>query len=205
MSVRIELMPDPVRHGLARTGGVTCEQEALITVDRATFEAIWTPSTLELLARSYWDFIRRRTLGAIRVAYRGEEPKVALFGRIPLLRFRAPLFSTGDREASVQWPIEKGLLVSREGRGQGYLRIAVDREAGSSAECPQLRVSSTVSNFYPWIRGTGWFARTGTWIYSQTQLRIHIAVTRGFLRSLDEIPDEVLRRGVGPQAPDSSS
>lgn len=205
MSVRIELMPDPVRRGLASSGGITCEQEALITVDRATFEEIWTPSTLELLARSYWDYIRDRTLGAIRVVYRGEEPVVALFGRIPLLRFRAPVFSTADREASVRWPIEKGLLVSREGRGQGYLRIAAIREGGDGSENPRLRVSSTVSNFYPWIRGTGWFARAGTWIYSQTQLRIHIAVTRGFLRSLDGIPGEVIRRGAGPQSPESSS
>ncbi|MDQ5895304.1 MAG: hypothetical protein QG596_1565 [Actinomycetota bacterium] len=200
MSVRIELMPDPIRHGLARSGGVTCEQAALITVDRATFEEIWTPSTLELLARSYWAFIRRRTLGTIRVVYRGEAPVVALFGRIPLLRFQPPVFSTGDREASVQWPIEKGLLVSQEGRGQGYLRIGAVRESGGSKDHPQLRVSSSVSNFYPWIRGAGWFARTGTWIYSQTQLRIHIAVTKGFLRSLDGIPAEVIHRGAGSQS-----
>ena len=200
MSVRIELMPDPIRQGLAKSGGVTCVQEALITVDRATFEEIWTPSTLELLARSYWAYIRRRTLGAIRVVYRGEAPVVALFGRIPLLRFQPPVFSTGDREASVQWPIEKGLLVSREGRGQGYLRISAARESGGSEDHPQLRVSSSVSNFYPWIRGAVWFARMGTWIYSQTQLRIHIAVTKGFLRSLDEIPAEVIHRGAGSQS-----
>jgi hypothetical protein len=48
------------------------------------------------------------------------------------------------------------------------------------------------------LRGTGRFARFGTWLYSQTQLRIHILVTKGFLRSLDELPDEVLRRGVSP-------
>ena len=199
MGVRIELMPDPSLHGLAATGGVTCEQEALITVDQATFEAIWTPSTLELLARSYWDYIRRRTLGAIRVTHQGEGPVVALFGRIPLLRFQPPVFSTAAREASVHWPIEKGMQVSREGRGQGYLRIAASREGGSREGDPRLRVSSTVSNFYPWIRGAGWFSRTGTWIYSQTQLRIHIAVTRGFLRSLDGIPEEVLQRGAEPQ------
>ena len=46
------------------------------------------------------------------------------------------------------------------------------------------------------MRGSGRFARLGTWIYSQTQLRVHIVVTRGFLSSLDELPDEVIRRGV---------
>ncbi|HMU26453.1 MAG TPA: hypothetical protein PKA56_10795 [Solirubrobacterales bacterium] len=198
MSVRIELMPDPVRHGLARTGGVTCEQEAVITVDRETFEQIWTPSTLELLARSYWDYIRRFTLGAIRVQYRVDSQTVTLLGRVPLLRFRTPVFSTGNDRASIEWPVEKGLLVARDGRGKGFLRIEASRGQAEDAGCPTLMVSSTVSNFYPWLRGTGRFARFGTWLYSQTQLRIHILVTKGFLRSLDELPDEVLRRGVSP-------
>lgn len=198
-------MPDPSLRGLASTGGVTCQQEALITVDSATFDAIWTASTLELLARSYWDYIRRRTLGAIRVTYREGKPTVALLGRVPLLRFQAPAFATGPERASVEWPIERGILVARDGRGRGFLRISAEREPEGENSERQLRVSSTVSNFYPWIRGGGRFARLGTWIYSQTQLRIHIAVTRGFLRSLDEIPEEVIRRGAGPQSPDSSS
>lgn len=197
MSVRVELRPDPVRRGLALTGGVTCEQEALVTVDRETFEQIWTPSTLELLARTYWDYIRKRSLGTIRVTYTGGNPTVALFGRVPLLRFRPPVFVTSPEKASVEWPIDRGLLVSRNGRDKGFLRIAAIR-ADEGPDFPTLRVCSTVSNFYPWIRGTGRFARFGTWLYSQTQLRIHIAVTRGFLSSLDELPDEVLRRGVEP-------
>ena len=41
-----------------------------------------------------------------------------------------------------------------------------------------------VRNFYPWLRGTGPFARVGVWIYAQTQQRIHRTVTRGFLRRL---------------------
>ena len=39
-------------------------------------------------------------------------------------------------------------------------------------------------NFYPWLRGSGRFARFGAWLYSQTQLRIHVLVCNGFLRSL---------------------
>jgi hypothetical protein len=41
-----------------------------------------------------------------------------------------------------------------------------------------------VRNFYPWLRGSGAFARVGVWIYAQTQQRIHRAVTRGFLERL---------------------
>jgi len=92
----------------------------------------------------------------------------------------------------VTWRIERGLLVAREGRGKGYLRIAVERlddaETRASAPPPpgrvRLRLEAAVANFYPWLRGTGWFARFGTWLYSQTQLRIHVLVTNGFLRSL---------------------
>jgi len=200
VSVQIELLPDPVRHGLATTGGVTCEQTAVITVDQETFEQIWTPSTLELLARTYWRFIRKRSLGAIRVVYRPGSQTVVLFSRrIPLLRFDSPTFHTGGEGAYVEWPIDKGLLVARAGRDQGFLRIAVKNEGGSDGGSRQrLEVSSTVSNFYPWLRGSGWFARVGTWIYSQTQLRSHIWITKGFLRSLEDLPDEVLKQGEDP-------
>jgi hypothetical protein len=61
-----------------------------------------------------------------------------------------------------------------------------------------MTVTSEVVNFYPWIRGTGWFSRLGTWIYSQTQLRIHMWLTRGYLRSLRDVPEEVLRAGEDP-------
>ena len=50
----------------------------------------------------------------------------------------------------------------------------------------RLRIRASVANFYPFLRGSGWFARIGSWIYSQTQLRIHVLVTRGFLRSLQD-------------------
>ncbi len=203
MSVEIELLPDPVRHGLATSGGVKCTQKAVITVDQEVFEQIWTPSTLELLARSYWQFIRRRTLGAIRVSYEpGSQTVVLVSRRIPLLTFRSPEFQTGGDEASVTWPIERGLLVARAGRDEGFLRIAVEH----SGECEgrpgrqRLVVTSEVSNFYPWIRGSRWFARLGTWIYSQTQLRTHIWVTKGFLKSLEDLPDEVLKQGEDPDS-----
>ncbi len=44
-----------------------------------------------------------------------------------------------------------------------------------------------VENFYPLLRGSGPFARMGSRFYAATQLRIHVLVTRGFLRSLAEL------------------
>jgi hypothetical protein len=201
MSVEIDLMPDPVRRGLATEGPIGCAQTALITVDEVEFEQLWTPSTLELLARSYWRFLRRRSLGLVRMSYGPGYRSINLVTeRIPLLKFLEPEFETGAGHGLVKWPIDRGLLVASEGRGQGYLKIEVRRdEQRPSADGRQsMTVTSEVVNFYPWIRGTGWFSRLGTWIYSQTQLRIHMWLTRGYLRSLRGVPEEVLRAGEDP-------
>ena len=47
-----------------------------------------------------------------------------------------------------------------------------------------MLVSAEVANFYPGLRVGGPLARVGAWIYNQTQMRIHVFVTHGFLRSL---------------------
>lgn len=196
-------MPDPVRTGLATTGPIGCAQTALITVEDDLFGQLWTPSTLELLARSYWRFIRKRSFGLIRVGYSPGSRSVNLISsRIPLLRFHEPEFESGPDFGSVKWPIDRGLLVAGEGRGNGYLKIEVRRDSTRpTREGHQaMTVTSEVVNFYPWLRGTGWFARTGTWLYSQTQLRIHLWVTRGYLRSLADLPSSVIRQGAGPAA-----
>jgi hypothetical protein len=119
---------------------------------------------------------------------------------IPLLKFLEPQFEVGGDYGLVKWPINRGLLVAREGRGQGYLKIEVrrDEQRPSADGRESMTVTSEVVNFYPWIRGTGWFSRLGTWIYSQTQLRIHMWLTRGYLRSLRDVPEEVLRAGEDP-------
>lgn len=201
MSVEIDLMPDPVRHGLAPTGPIGCAQTALITVEDDLFDQLWTPSTLELLARSYWRFIRKRSLGLIRMSYGPDSRSVNLLTpRIPLLRFHEPEFETGPEFGLVRWPIDRGLLVAGEGRGNGYLKIEVRRDSARPARQGHqaMTVTSEVINFYPRLRGTGWFARTGTWIYSQTQLRIHLWVIRGYLRSLADLPSSVIREGEDP-------
>ena len=203
MTIEIELEPDPVRRGLATRGPVECAQTAVVTVDDELFEQIGAPSTLELLARSYWRFLSRRSLGAIKVSYGPDSREVHLFTRrITLLRFHAPKFRTGDEFGEVEWPIARGLLVASEGREQGYLKMRVSHgEEGHRDGTESFTVTSEVANFYPWIRGSGWFSRMGTWLYSQTQFRIHIWITKGFLRSLSDLPGEVLRRGEDPGSP----
>ena len=196
-------MPDPVRQGLATSGPTGCSQSALVTVKDDLFEQLWTPSTLELLARAYWSFIRRRSFGLIRMGSGPNSRSVNLVSkRIPLLRFHEPEFESGADHGWVKWPIDRGLLVAAEGQGHGYLKIEahLDPERSTRPGYQAMTVTSEVVNFYPWLRGSGWFARLGTWLYSQTQLRIHLWVTRGYMRSLADLPASVIRQGADPGA-----
>ena len=144
------------------------------------------------MARAYWAFLRRMSLGIIRVEYAATSRTVAAFGRIPLLRFGAPRYETEEGRGRVTWPIDRGLLVAREGRGKGALRVSIERcdrdgvddEADAGLDHVRLIAKVEVENFYPGIRGRGRFSRFGAWFYAQTQLRIHVIVCNGFLRSL---------------------
>jgi hypothetical protein len=184
--VEVRLIPEPDGEKVPESGSVISVQEAEFELPVDVLESLWTPEYLERLARSYWRFLSRITLSLIRVVYGDDFRSVVLLSpRLPLLRFRAPEYETGGEAASVTWRIERGLLVAREGRDHGHLRIEVTRcGAGASPSLARLRVRVEVRNFYPWIRGRGRFARFGTWIYANTQLRIHVLVCRLFLRSL---------------------
>ena len=176
------------------SGAVTSVQEAEVMLPRAMLDALWRPEYLERLARAYWRHINRATLGLVRIVYTPVSRAAVLLTRhLPLLIFQAPRYEAAADRGAVTWPIERGLLVAREGRDDGFLRISVARDdmgaaaagngAGASPEV-RLRVRLEVQNFYPWLRGGGRFARIGAWIYSQTQLRIHVLICNAFLRSL---------------------
>ena len=60
------------------TGAVRSVQRADLLLDEAALEEIWTPVHLERLARTYWRFLTRVTLGLIRVRYSEEGRTVVL-------------------------------------------------------------------------------------------------------------------------------
>ena len=168
------------------TGAIGSVQEAEVDLPREALDRLWHQANLERLAAAYWRHVTRATLGVFRVEYGSDSPEVVLVSRpLTVLRFRAPRYETGPEFGSVTWPIDRGLLVAKRGRGTGMLRILVWRlpAEGDSADA-RIRVRLEVRNFYPWLRGGGLFARLGAWIYAQTQLRIHVAVCNSFLRSL---------------------
>jgi hypothetical protein len=165
----------------APSGAVRSTQAAELIMPRATLEAIWTPMHLERLARTYWRFLSRCTLGLIRVVYSERERFVVLLGRpLVLLRFQAPEYEMTAERGMVRWRIASGLLVSRRGRGGvGYLQIDVRRRPDRAPDRARVQVEVEVASFYPAI-ALGISRR----LYGVTQSRIHVIVTHGFLRSL---------------------
>ncbi len=183
---RVTVLPDPETGPIDTAGAVKSVQEATVEMPLDAYREMWRPEYLERLARSYWAFLTKISLGAIRVVYEPASRTVVFISpRLPLLRFRKPDYTIGPGLGQVTWRIERGLLVAPNGRGQGMLRITVRShapEGESDTAC--IRVRTEVSNFYPFLRGGGWFARVGVQLYSATQVRIHTWVTHGFLRSL---------------------
>jgi hypothetical protein len=188
----VRILREPERDEVSETGAVSSVQEADAAVPCDLLDRLWKPEYLERLARSYWRFLTRISLGLIRVVYAPDSRTVVLLSRhLPLLRFRRPEYEASGEKGAVTWRIERGLLVAQEGRDRGFLRIDVERRRDPGPRgldpgpgCELVRVRVEVRNFYPWIRGRGRFARFGTWLYSNTQLRIHSLVCRLFLRSL---------------------
>jgi len=190
---------DPEEHTRTdpSTGAVTSIQAADLTMPEEVLDELWTPTNLERLARTYWRFLSRATLGLVRVKYtEGERYVVLLFKPFKLLTFQAPEYEMDGERGIVRWRIEKGLLVSRRGRGgDGYLEIDVQRCPSDEPGKAKLHVEVEVANFYPSIA-----SGIGRWFYANTQSRIHVIVTHGFLRSLARL--DLAESRVGRFAPD---
>ena len=174
-------------------GGVGSRQVAEVTVPRAELDKIWSPEYLERLARTYWSFLSRFSLGLIRVLYSESSREVVFVTRpFVLLRLHKPVYEVDADGGTVTWPIDRGVLVARQGRGRGFLRLSVRREpVADGASEVTVTVSSEVVSFYPTIA-----ARFSRWIYEQTQLRVHVLVTHAFLRSLANLELEPSRVGA---------
>jgi hypothetical protein len=175
-------------------GAVRSIQGADVTMPEGELEALWTPLYLERLARTYWKYLSRVSLGLIRVEYTPTERRVVLLRRpVVLLRFGAPEYEITDGRGIVRWRIHDGVLVAR--RDQGYLEIDVRRTDAERPGYARAHVEVEVANFYPAI--ATWVAR---WFYKVTQSRIHVFVTHGFLRSLAR--RELEQSAVGRFEPD---
>ena len=214
---RILNRPKPVAHALILTAddhtvydgecGVRSVQEADLILPTEALDEIWNPHHLERLARTYWRWLSRATLGIVSVDYQQDQRQVKALGLIPLLTFQAPEYEMDEHRGIVRWRIERGILVAQRGRGgAGYLEIDIQRRPSLDYDGSSIaHVEVEVSNFYPAIASS-----ISRWLYENTQSRIHVIVTHGFLRglaslnlaeskvrrfaSIDELPDPVPAR-----------
>ena len=187
---RVKILDVP-ESGSSPQGSVSTKQEAEVTLPRAELDDIWSPEYLERLARTYWRFLTRVSLGLLRVRYSEDGREIVLVGRpFVLLTFHRPDYEIEGDCGTVTWRMKEGLLVAPTGRSKGYLRLSVKRppadgeEEHPGSDLVTGTVTSEVANFYPLLAGWGWFSRVGRYLYRITQLRIHVIVTHAFLRSL---------------------
>ena len=164
-------------------GSVTSIQSANVRLNTDALTMIWSEHWLERLARSYWAYLSKFTLGLIRVHYSPEGREVVLlFKPLRLFTFSPPEYELDEHHGSVTWRIARGLLVATP--NEGLLRIAVTRPNDGTSVNPNalnesVRIDVEVRNFYPAIA-----AKLSDHLYRWTQSAIHVIVTYGFLRSL---------------------
>jgi hypothetical protein len=180
---------------IQKDGAVRSVQSAKVTVDEEDMEGLWTPANLENLARTYWRFLSRVTLGFIRVVYDQDSRSVVFLAKpLTLLRFDKPDYTIEDDHGVVTWKIRGGLLVARAGRGSGFLRLDVRREPEPWEGRREMLIEVEVANFFPSIA-----SGIGVPFYEMTQSAIHVLVTNAFLRSLAKL--DLAQSKVGILAP----
>lgn len=192
MPARAAIVSPPRSTVIASDGAVRSAQSAELTLAQAELDRLWTAANLENLGRTYWRFLSRVTLGLIRVRYGANERRVVFLGRpFTLLRFEAPEYIVEADHGEIKWQIRDGMLVSRSGRGCGFLGIDVRRlDDGGEDGRARIRIEVEVANFYPAIASS-----FSTPVYEATQSSIHVLVTHAFLRSLATL--DLARSKVG--------
>ncbi|HEX4563866.1 MAG TPA: hypothetical protein VH115_05370 [Solirubrobacteraceae bacterium] len=163
------------------TCAVQSVQTAEIEMTIASLDEIWSARNLERLARTYWRFLSRATLGLVRVSYRKSGRAIVLIARpLTLISFHPPEYELSQERGIVRWRIAGGLLVARRRiTAGGHLQIEVRREGITPDGRARLLVEVAVRNFYPSIA-----TRISRRLYDATQSRIHVIITKAFLRSL---------------------
>jgi LPXTG-motif cell wall-anchored protein len=194
------VIADPKDHTtIDNSGAVRSVQAANVDMPEAELDSLWQASSLERLARTYWWYLSRISLGLIRVHY-SEEGRSVVFITKPfvMLSFHPPEYEMSADRGVAKWRIRDGLLVGR--RDDGYLEIDVRRCASEHEGYGRVHVEVEVASFYPRL------ARPFKWFYVNTQSRIHVIVTHGFLKRLARLELEESAVGRfsedGPKEPE---
>ena len=117
------------------TGAVRSVQRAEVLIEREALEEIWTPMHLERLARTYWRFLTRVTLGLIRVRYSERGRAVVLLTEpLRLLTFEAPEYEM-DAHARARALADRARPARRAPRPRRR-RLPADRGAAAARRRP---------------------------------------------------------------------
>ncbi|HEX3873258.1 MAG TPA: hypothetical protein VHW26_03855 [Solirubrobacteraceae bacterium] len=193
---------DPGGRPTIDASGARSVQAAELTIGQSAVDALWSPAGLDRLGRTYWRFLRRLTLGLIRVIHAPDARLllVLLARPVVLLAFDPPEYVLDDDHRLIRWRIRGGLLVARPAGPSrppagpepgGLLEIELRRIRATVPATAGVRLQIAVTGFDPAI------ARLlGPTVYAATQGRIHVILTHAFLRSL-------ARTRPAPQAPRS--
>ena len=67
-AITVRVLPDPERGPVTPDGPLRSVQEAELSMQSSLLDELWHPETLERLARGYWRYLNRISLGLLRVA-----------------------------------------------------------------------------------------------------------------------------------------
>ena len=198
------VLAEPADHTtMDARGAVRSVQAAELTLPAAALAELWSPMHLERLARTYWRFLSRCTLGLIRVKYDDDERAVVFLTRpFVLLRFHAPEYEMDARarRRALADRQRRARLARRRTAATATCRSRSSAARRSTAETARVHVEVEVANFYPALASA-----VARWFYSATQSRIHVIVTHGFLRSLArlDLAESVVGRYAAPDDVDA--
>lgn len=146
------------------------------SVQALDFQQVHFPTTFRAAEEAgifYFTYLGGLRPPFLRVRYReGHGPEVRLFGLL-LLAFGAPRVTTRRDVAAVRFPIEAGLLVQRQMRNRGELRLEIHPH----------RLLMAVEGYYASLIGPGG-SEFRSALYERTQGAIHLRVAERFLDDL---------------------
>lgn len=158
-------------------------QAAELTVSPDAVDAVMSLTGLDRLGRTYWRFLRRSSLGLIRVVQTPDRELVVLLGRpLVLLAFGSPEYLLEDDHGRVRWPILGGLLACTrpsDPAPAGLLQIELRLPHRATGGPTVVHIEVAVLDYRPAIA-----RRFGPAVYAATQVRVHTVLTHMFMRSL---------------------
>ena len=152
-------------------GAARSVQAAELTIPADALLELWSPETLERLARTYWRFLERSSLGLIRVRYCEHDRAVVLLCRpFVLIGFDPPEYELrrGPRPRALADPPRRARLATAR-PAAATCRSTCGALEGPPPGFQSIHVEVAVLSFYPAIANA-----LSNRLYAATQSAIHV-------------------------------